>query len=50
MLSQGPERAHSSAARSPRIHESGEEGVAFDAVDEAALSLDRTFDESMMVG
>ncbi len=50
MLSHSSERARRGTARSPGIHESGEEGVAFGAVYETALSFDRTSDESVMVG
>ena len=50
MLSQGPKGAHRGAACGPRIRKGGEESVAFSAVDKPALSLDRTSDQSMMIG
>lgn len=50
MLSQGPQGADRGAARSPRIRKGGKESVTLSAVDKPALSLDRTSDQSMVIG
>jgi hypothetical protein len=49
MRSQSSQRAHPGAARSPRIGERGEEGIAFGAGDKTALSFDRPCNQRVML-